>query len=81
MVGLRTNHRGEQVYLYRLKATPALARALLLDYVDSINGLVERPQFYNALVDNCTTSIRRHPEHVEPDAHLLSIGACWPTAT
>ncbi len=40
----------------------------MLDYVDSINGLVERPQFYNALVDNCTTSIRRHVEHVEPGA-------------
>ena len=68
VVGLRTNHRGEQVYLYRLKSTPALARALLLDYVDSINGLVEQPQFYNALVDNCTTSIRRHRMHVDPDA-------------
>ena len=65
VVGLRTNHRGEEVYLYRLNPTPELARALLLDYVDSINGLVERPQFYNALVDNCTTSIRRHLEHVE----------------
>ena len=68
VVGLRTNHRGEQVYLYRLKSTPALARALLLDYVESINGLVERPQFYNALADNCTTTIRRHRKHVDPDA-------------
>jgi hypothetical protein len=68
LVGLRTNHRGEQVYLYRLKLAPALARALLLDYVDSINGLVEHPQFYNALVENCTTSIRRHVDHVDPGA-------------
>ena len=68
VVQLRTNHRGEQVYLYRLKSSPALARALLLDYVDSINRLVDRPQFYNALVDNCTTTIRRHRKHVDPDA-------------
>jgi Domain of unknown function (DUF4105) len=68
VVRLRTNYRGEQVYLYRLKLPPALARALLLDYIDSINGLVEHPQFYNALVDNCTTSIRRHVEHVAPNA-------------
>ena len=33
VVGLRTNHRGEEVYLYRLNPTPKLARALLLDYV------------------------------------------------
>jgi hypothetical protein len=68
VVGLRTNHRGEQVYLYLLKSTSALARALLLDYVASINGLVEQPQFYNAFADNCTTTIRRHREHVDPDA-------------
>jgi hypothetical protein len=68
VVGLRTNHRGEQVYLYRLKSTPALARALLLDYVASINDLVEQPQFYNAFADNCTTTIRRHREHVDPDS-------------
>ena len=80
VVGLRTNHRGEQVYLYRLKSTPALARALLLDYVDSINGLVEHPQFYNALVDNCTTSIRRHG-NTSIRTRLPSIGVSWPTAT
>ncbi len=79
VVGLRTNHRGEQVYLYRLKLTPTQARGLLLDYIDSINRLVERPQFYNALVDNCTTSIRRHVELVEPgtppfDWRLLANG-------
>lgn len=68
VVGLRTNHRGEQVYLYRINAAPAAARALLLDYVAAMNGLVERPQFYNALIDNCTTSIRRHVTHVDPDA-------------
>jgi hypothetical protein len=29
-----------------------LARALLLDYVTSINTLVEHPEFYNALIHN-----------------------------
>jgi hypothetical protein len=68
VVAVRTNHRGEEVYLYRLKVPPALARSLLLDYVDGINGLVEQPEFYNALVENCTTSIRRHVVHVDPGA-------------
>jgi len=68
VVAVRTNHRGEEVYLYRLKVPPALARSLLLDYVDGVNGLVEQPEFYNALVENCTTSIRRHVVHVDPGA-------------
>jgi hypothetical protein len=68
IVRSRTNYRGEQVYLYRLKVTPERARALLLDYVATMNALVETPQFYNALVDNCTTSIRHHVKNVDPDA-------------
>ena len=68
VVRLRTNYRGEQVYLYRLNAPAAQARALLVDYVASINALVEQPQFYNALTDNCTTSIRRHATHINPNA-------------
>jgi hypothetical protein len=68
VVRLRTNYRGEEVYLYRLKTPIPQARALLLDYVRSLNELVDHPQFYNALTDNCTTSIRRHSTHVNPNA-------------
>jgi hypothetical protein len=65
VIRLRTNYRGEDVYLYRIKATPEQARALLMDYGASMNALVETPEFYNALVDNCTTSIRHHVTRVE----------------
>ena len=68
VVRLRTNYRGEEVYLYRLKTPIPQARALLLDYVRSMNDLVDHPQFYNALTDNCTTSIRRHVTHINPNA-------------
>jgi len=33
LIRLRTNFRGEDVYLYRLRAPPARARSLLLDYL------------------------------------------------
>ena len=68
VVRLRTNYRGEQVYLYRLNAPVGLAQALLMDYVAGINALVDHPQFYNALTDNCTTSIRHHVTHINPNA-------------
>jgi len=66
VVALRTNHRGEDVYLYRLQADPALVRELLLDYVREINELAERPRWYNALTTNCTTVIDHHVRHVAP---------------
>jgi hypothetical protein len=59
VVRLRTNYRqGEDVYLYRTKATPEEARARFLEYVSRINQLHQQPVWYNALTANCTTSIR-----------------------
>lgn len=68
IVRLRTNYRGEDVYLYRLNVTPELGRALLMDYVESMNSLARTPEFYNALLDNCTTSIRHHVTRVVVNA-------------
>jgi hypothetical protein len=59
VVRLRTNYRqGEEVYLYRLRGSPQQAHRLFLDYVRRMNSLRERPEWYNALTDNCTTGIR-----------------------
>jgi hypothetical protein len=64
LVGLRTNHRGEQVYLYRIRVPSAQARALLVDYLDEVNSLADHPEWYNALTQNCTTTIRGHTQHI-----------------
>jgi hypothetical protein len=61
---LRTNYRHEDVYLYRLRTPPARARAILLDYLETINRLAHKPVWYNALTQNCTTTIRLHASHV-----------------
>jgi len=58
LVGLRTNYRGEQDYLYRIRISPSQARALLVEYLNEVNQLAAHPQWYNALTQNCTTSIR-----------------------
>ncbi len=61
VVRLRANFRkGEDVYLYRLKASPELIRLVFLDYLRSVNRLKERPEWYNALTANCTTDIWKH---------------------
>jgi hypothetical protein len=71
VIGLRTNFRGENVWLYRLKTPPENARNLLLEYLKSINALIERPAWYNAFTDNCTTTIRQHVRHISPGAFPL----------
>lgn len=58
VVRLRTNYRGEDVSLYRLRARPEIVREVFLNYLREINRLRERPEWYNALTQNCTTAIR-----------------------
>jgi hypothetical protein len=60
VIGVRTHHRREDVYLYRLRMPAERARALLLDYLQTVNALTRAPRWYNALTHNCTTSIRLH---------------------
>lgn len=69
VVRLRTNYRkGEDVYLYRLTASPEFIRQVFLDYLGSVNRLKARPQWYNALTANCTTDIWKHIAPFYPDA-------------
>jgi hypothetical protein len=63
VVKLRTNHRGEEVYLYRLYVPPERARALFVDYLEAMNELAAQPAWYNALTTNCTTTIRQRVMH------------------
>ncbi len=60
IVGVRTNHRGEAVYLYRLNTSANDARRLLLIYLARINELAERPEFYHLLTNSCTINIVRY---------------------
>ncbi|MFT5441053.1 MAG: hypothetical protein ACI8W3_000093 [Myxococcota bacterium] len=66
LIGVRTNHRGELVRRYRMKASPDISRAILLDYLKEINRLADEPSWYNAMTHNCTTTIRHHVQHVAP---------------
>ena len=59
VVRLRTNYRqGEEVYLFRLNASSAQVREFFFSYIRRMNSLRERPKWYSAVTDNCTTSIR-----------------------
>lgn len=59
VIRLRTNYRkGEDTYLYPLQLSPDQARGAFLEYVEMMNKLHERPKWYNAITQNCTTSLR-----------------------
>jgi hypothetical protein len=60
LVGLRTNHRNEAVYLYRLNTSAADTRRLFDIYVQRINELADHPEFYHLLSNSCTINIIRY---------------------
>jgi len=60
LVGVRTNHRREAVYLYHLNSSAADARRLLLVYLARINELADQPEFYHLLTNSCTINIIRY---------------------
>jgi hypothetical protein len=59
IVGVRTNFRDEDVYVYRLRLPAENARQLFLLYLARINQLADRPEFYHLLSNSCTVNIVR----------------------
>lgn len=57
IVRVRSNIRGEDVYLYRLDIPPEYLRTLFLGYAEAANELAAKPRFYNTLTSNCTTIV------------------------
>jgi hypothetical protein len=56
----RTNYRNEDVFLYRVRTSPELVRRLFLVYLERINELADRPEFYNLFSNSCTINIVRY---------------------
>jgi hypothetical protein len=57
VIRVRTNVRGEDTYLYRLRMPVSAMRSLFLGYIDEANTLVRTPRFYNTITVNCTTLV------------------------
>jgi hypothetical protein len=75
---VRTNARGEDMYLYRLQMPQQTMRSLFLSYLDEGAQLKRTPRFYNTLTANCTTIVfemaRRIDTALPLDWRLLASG-------
>jgi hypothetical protein len=66
LIGLRANVRGNDVYVYPIRARPEKVRELFVQMVERANSLQQQPEFYNTLTNNCTTNILDHANSVSP---------------
>lgn len=81
VIRLRTNYRNdppEDVYLYRVQGPIENGRRMFLQYVNKINALKAKPEWYNTLTTNCTTNVWMHsqanPGHLAFSWKLLASG-------
>lgn len=78
IIGVRTNVRGEDDYLYPLVMPLPAMRSLFVSYVDAANVLEHQPAFYNTISSNCTTLVYRMARRIDPglpmDIRLLLTG-------
>ena len=64
VIRVRTNVRGEDAYLYRIRMPVSAMRSLFLSYVEQANALVRTPRFYNTITVNCTTLVYQMMERI-----------------
>ena len=70
LIWLRTDLRGEEVSIFPLTLAPDVRRALFLAFADFANDLDSQPQWYNTLLDNCTTVPLRIVRSLNPNLPL-----------
>jgi Domain of unknown function (DUF4105) len=78
VIRVRTNVRGEDDYLYRIRMPVDEVRSLFLAYVSQANDVARKPRFYNTITANCTTIIyhmaKRIVGHLPLDYRVLLSG-------
>lgn len=77
LIGLRAA-RGDTLYLYPGAATPAESAELFLDMMRRAAELEASPEFYNTLVNNCTTNLRDHVNALFPETLPWGWGVLLP---
>ncbi len=71
ILGVRTHHRNDRIYLYKVNVSPEIAQTLFVRYSETIEQLLKRPRFYDTLFNNCTNNIiyqtnRIQADHIDP---------------
>ncbi|NNE33653.1 MAG: DUF4105 domain-containing protein [Rhodothermales bacterium] len=65
LIGLRSNIRKDDVYIYPIRASRARVRRMLEAMLRRADRLNREPEFYNTLVNNCATNILAHLNELE----------------
>jgi hypothetical protein len=77
-IRLRTDIYKDQVYLYRMKASPEQVAELFVDVLRRANKLAKKPEFYDTLTNNCTNNLVEHVNKLRPETVPYTIDILLP---
>jgi hypothetical protein len=66
VVKLRSNYRKDNVYIYPVKTSLDKIQDMFLEMLKRANQLKAQPEFYNTLINSCTTNIVKHVNTLSP---------------
>ena len=78
VIKLRSNYRRDKVYVYPVTTSRENMRKLFVSMLNRANKLATEPEFYNTLVNTCTTSIVRHVNEIAPGKVPWSLKVLMP---
>ncbi len=81
LIGLRTNHRKDNVYLYPIRTTPEHMKQMFLSMMTRVQGIATTPEFYNTVTNNCTSNIRSHVNEIMPGRVPWSFSMILPASS
>jgi hypothetical protein len=82
LILLRANVRKDKVYAYPIKLEKSEnARLLFVDMLNKMNNLTIKPEWYNTLFSNCTSSIVKHINRLSPGRISQFSWQLWLTAS
>jgi hypothetical protein len=66
VIGLRANHRHNQVYIYPGKTTKEKMEKLLIAMLERANKLKDEPEFYNTFFNSCSVNLAKQINQIDP---------------
>ena len=72
VIGMRTECRGDEVYLYRSKASPEHVNQFFRCMMRRADNLSKSQERYNTVFNNCLTNLRYHVNKIWPGLVPLS---------
>ena len=77
LIGLRAL-RGDDLFVYPARATPAQASAMFADMMRRADELTRSPEFYHTILNNCNTNLRDHVNRVASTRLPWGLGILLP---